>query len=76
MRSEIVQNSKFQAETEALTTESQNSKKENERLENVIRTTVTENRKMKTDNQTLPKAKEELALTNTKFTLIGRSSKA
>jgi hypothetical protein len=46
-RSETVQNSKIQAEIEALTTESQILKKENERLQTVVRTTVTENRKMK-----------------------------
>jgi hypothetical protein len=47
---------------------SQNVKKENEKLPVVIRITASENRKMKNDNQTLLKAKEELALMNTKFT--------
>jgi hypothetical protein len=68
MRSETVQNSKFQEEIEVLTTESQNLKKETERLQTVLRTTVTENRKTKKDNQTFLTVKEELALTNTKFT--------
>jgi hypothetical protein len=68
MRSETVQKSKIQAEIEALTMESQNLKKANERLQNVIRTTATKNRKMKKDNQILLKAKEELVLINTKFT--------
>jgi predicted RNase H-like nuclease (RuvC/YqgF family) len=58
MRSETVQNSKIQAEIEALTTESQNLKKENERLQTVVRITVIKNRKMENDNQTLLKAKK------------------
>jgi regulator of replication initiation timing len=65
MRSETIQNSKIQGEIEVLTTEPQNLKIENERLHTIIRTPMTENMKMKNDNQTLLKAKEELMPMNT-----------
>jgi regulator of replication initiation timing len=68
MINEIVQKSKIQAEIEVLTTESQNLTKENERLQPVIRITVTENKKTKNNNQTFLKAKGELALRTAKFT--------
>jgi hypothetical protein len=47
MRRKAFQNSEIEAEIEALATESQNLKKENEILQTAIRITVTENRKMK-----------------------------